>query len=48
MLRSSEINVIMAGLVPAIPTYEAPWRTGNRDAWDKPAHDVNKYERDLH
>jgi hypothetical protein len=56
MFRSDRISIVMAGLVPAIPTYEAPWCTGNRDARDTsaftrvcdallPAHDVAANER---
>jgi hypothetical protein len=58
MFRSNEIKLVMAGLVPAIPIHEAPWRLVHRDARDTsaftrvcdallPAHDLNEYERDL-
>jgi hypothetical protein len=58
MFRSNEINVVMAGLVPAIPMHEAPSCSVNRDARDTsaftrvcdallPAYDVKEYEREL-
>ena len=47
MFRSNEINVVIAGLVPAIPINEPPSRLVHRDARDKPAHEVKEYERDL-
>jgi hypothetical protein len=45
MFRSHRISIVMAGLVPAIPISEAPWCTGNRDARDKPAHNVPANKR---
>jgi hypothetical protein len=47
MFRSNEINIVMAGLVPAMTMHEAPWRSVHRDARDKPTHDVNENERNL-
>jgi hypothetical protein len=37
MFRSNEINIVMAGLVPAIAMHDAPWGPVNRDARDTSA-----------